>query len=316
MDYGQTFKRLREDKGLKIIDLEQSNISRSLIGKFEKGQSRISADRLDKLLADMGVNHDEFLFLGGDANNNYLYSMIHRMGIQAGDPKEFQRLDIMIQQVTNDLKNGRGGMSARFMREFGLMIRAGFADGLSISELYESEQVQKHVQPAVAFLKQAETWGHMELDLFMLFYMGMTPADLLILGRLAIKRARFYTQLRNEKTRLVDTIYTAFNGLLYVDIVGAAEMLLLEEQVLDDMDDFLIDWTSERIRLKMGQGLLKMMQGNVNTGYEEVMSVVSVYELVGLRERADSIRNNVRVTKDAIIAGKPNKIPHIYALLI
>ncbi len=62
MDYGQTFKRLREDKGLKIIDLEQSNISRSLIGKFEKGQSRISADRLDKLLADMGVNHDEFLF--------------------------------------------------------------------------------------------------------------------------------------------------------------------------------------------------------------------------------------------------------------
>ena len=51
MDYGATFKRIREDKGLKIVDLEQENISRSLIGKFEKGQSRLSADRLDRLLA-------------------------------------------------------------------------------------------------------------------------------------------------------------------------------------------------------------------------------------------------------------------------
>lgn len=43
IDYGATFKRLREDKGLKIVDLEQPNISRSLIGKFERGQTRMSA---------------------------------------------------------------------------------------------------------------------------------------------------------------------------------------------------------------------------------------------------------------------------------
>ncbi len=37
MNYGATFKRLREDKGLKIVDLEQPSISRSLIGNLKKG---------------------------------------------------------------------------------------------------------------------------------------------------------------------------------------------------------------------------------------------------------------------------------------
>lgn len=159
MDYGATFKKIREDKGLKIVDLEQANISRSLIGKFEKGQSRISADRLDCLLADMGVSHDEFLFLGGEPEDNYMYTLLHEMGVQSGKMRERQQLDRMIARATRDLKNGRGGLSARFMRDFGLLIKIGLTaedDGVK-KEIYEYPGVQQHVKPAVQFLKKAET---------------------------------------------------------------------------------------------------------------------------------------------------------------
>ena len=316
IDYGATFKRLREDKGLKIVDLEQVNISRSLIGKFEKGQTRMSADRLDKLLTDMGVSHDEFLFLGGETNNNYIYTTLQNIGTQTGKAKEIQHLEKVISQSTFDLRHGRGGINARFMREFGLMVKAGFDHKNDFDELYQSDQVQKYVKPAVDFLKATETWGRMELDLFMLFYIGMGPDDLLVLGRLATQKAGLYSQLRTEKKRLLDIIYTAFNGLLYIDLNGATEMLLQEEKILSSMNESLIDLTSERIRLRAGKGLLKIMSGDTSNGIKAVMSVVEIYELVGLLDNAADLKNIAERTQQAIITGKTNEIPHMYSLLI
>ena len=315
IDYGATFKRLREDKGLKIVDLEQPNISRSLIGKFESGQTRMSADRLDKLLADMGVSHDEFLFLGGDRSDNYIYMKLHEMGVQTGEPKEMQQLEAMITRATNDLKHGRGGIGARFMREFGLMLKYGI-DKETNEQFYNRVEVKKHVKPAVDFLKQAETWGRIELDIFTLFYPGMSPTDLLALGRLAIKRAHFYSQLRTEQMRLVDIIYTAFNGLIYADIAGAAEMLALEESVMNGMDEFMTDLTTQRLRLISSKGLLKMLQGDIEGGYTQAMSVVPAYEIAGMNKMSEFTKKQAELTRKEILAGNPGNIPHTYSMLI
>lgn len=315
IDYGATFKRLREDKGLKIVDLEQPNISRSLIGKFESGQTRMSADRLDKLLADMGVSHDEFLFLGGDRSDNYIYTKLHEMGVQTGEPKEMQQLEAMITRSTNDLKHGRGGIGARFMREFGLMLKYGI-DKETNEQFYDRVEVKKHVKPAVDFLKQAETWGRIELDIFTLFYPGMSPTDLLTLGRLAIKRAHFYSQLRTEQMRLVDISYTAFNGLIYADIAGAAEMLALEESVMNGMDEFMTDLTTQRLRLIYSKGLLKMLQGDVEGGYTQAMSVVPAYEIAGMNKMSKFVKERAKLTRKEILADNPGNIPHTYSMLI
>ena len=315
MNYGATFKRLREDKGLKIVDLEQPSISRSLIGKFEKGQTRISADRLDKLLSDMGVSHDEFLFLGGETNNNYIYMLLREMGVQSGKPQEKKQLEAMILKATNDMRQGRGGISARFIRDFGLMIQGALAEEGNL-QIYDIDIVKKHVKPAVNFLKQAETWGQIELDIFTLFYFGMSPSDLLILSRLAIKRAKFYTQLRTEKKRLVDIAYTAFNGLLFVDLKGAAEMLTLSEQILSDADQFILDWTGERIRLKFGKGLLMMMQGSVEEGYQLAYSVLTVYEITDQKDKVKYSKEVIEKTRDAVLSGETQKIPRTYSMLL
>lgn len=234
------------------------------------------------------------------------------------DLRERQQLDRMIARATRDLKNGRGGLSARFMRDFGLLIKIGLTvedDGVK-KEIYEYPGVQQHVKPAVQFLKKAETWGRLELDLFTLFYIGMQPDDLLVLGRLAIQRARVYTALRSEKKRLVDIIHTAFNGLVYVDQAGAAEMLALESQVIQAADEMTVDWTGERIRLRLDEGLLMMLQGQVAAGYAQAMSVVSVYEMIGMTEMAAFTRQTIGQTKSAIEADRRDKIPHIYSMLI
>lgn len=237
------------------------------------------------------------------------------MGVQTGEPKEMQQLEAMITRATNDLKHGRGGIGARFMREFGLMLKYGI-DKETNEQFYNRVEVKKHVKPAVDFLKQAETWGRIELDIFTLFYPGMSPTDLLTLGRLAIKRAHFYSQLRTEQMRLVDIIYTAFNGLIYADIAGAAEMLALEESVMNGMDEFMTDLTTQRLRLIFSKGLLKMLQGDVEGGYTQAMSVVPAYEIAGMNKMSKFVKERAKLTRKEILADNPGNIPHTYSMLI
>ncbi|MCM6831593.1 hypothetical protein NE291_06690 [Leuconostoc mesenteroides] len=144
----------------------------------------------------------------------------------------------------------------------------------------------------------------------------MSPSDLLILSRLAIKREKFYTQLRTEKKRLVDIAYTAFNGLFFVDLKGAAEMLTLSEQILSDADQFILDWTGERIRLKFGKGLLMMMQGSVEEGYQLAHSVLTVYEITDQKDKVKYSKEVIEKTRDAVLSGETQKIPRTYSMLL
>lgn len=166
------------------------------------------------------------------------------------------------------------------------------------------------------FSSKLKLGGRIELDIFTLFYPGMSPTDLLALGRLAIKRAHFYSQLRTEQMRLVDIIYTAFNGLIYADIAGAAEMLALEESVLNGMDEFMTDLTTQRLRLISSKGLLKMLQGDIEGGYTQAMSVVPAYEIAGMNKMSEFTKKQAELTRKEILAGNPRNIPHTYSMLI
>lgn len=44
-NYGRLFSQIRIEKNLSLTDLAEDGLSRSLIGRFEKGQTKISADR-------------------------------------------------------------------------------------------------------------------------------------------------------------------------------------------------------------------------------------------------------------------------------
>ena len=62
MTYGELFKQIRIEKGLSLADLADADISPSFIGKFERNQSRISADWFIRLLQKMQVSLDEFIY--------------------------------------------------------------------------------------------------------------------------------------------------------------------------------------------------------------------------------------------------------------
>ena len=58
--YGETFLRLRKQKGFNLIFFEQLGISKSSLGKFERGESMLGFDKLTTALQVLSVTLGEY----------------------------------------------------------------------------------------------------------------------------------------------------------------------------------------------------------------------------------------------------------------
>ncbi len=67
MIIGETYRKIREGKGISISSLAGAEISKSQISRFELGETEISFFKLLYLLEKIGVTLEEFLL----SCNNY-----------------------------------------------------------------------------------------------------------------------------------------------------------------------------------------------------------------------------------------------------
>ncbi|HEL1243939.1 TPA: helix-turn-helix transcriptional regulator, partial [Streptococcus equi subsp. zooepidemicus] len=87
MILGETYRKMREEKGISISSLAGYEISKSQISRFELGETEISVFKLLYLLEKIGMTFEEFLL----ACNNY-------------EPSEFNTL---IKVVQNSAYNNK-----------------------------------------------------------------------------------------------------------------------------------------------------------------------------------------------------------------
>ena len=63
MILGETYRKIREEKGISISSLAGAEISKSQISRFELGETEISVFKLLYLLERIGVTLEEFLLI-------------------------------------------------------------------------------------------------------------------------------------------------------------------------------------------------------------------------------------------------------------
>ncbi|HEY4399842.1 MAG TPA: helix-turn-helix domain-containing protein [Lactobacillaceae bacterium] len=171
MHFGQTFQEIRENKGIKRSQLADELVTASMIGKFEREESRLSFDRVVHLLEKMMVSVDEFLYAVRGGAADFVFS------------REFVKFD----------ENGTtGGHSADEIYAFAQHLKQMERDnpfdlslkfGIILLELLAIEQrleqaqtivdqqrlkayAKKQMQPIQDYLMKIETWGRMELSWF------------------------------------------------------------------------------------------------------------------------------------------------------
>lgn len=76
--YGETLKAIRLSKGLTQKEVYSGIVSRSFYVKFEKGESDISVTKFSKMLENLFLTFEEFMYIHNDHKNNQnlLYNRI------------------------------------------------------------------------------------------------------------------------------------------------------------------------------------------------------------------------------------------------
>ncbi|KGH56105.1 XRE family transcriptional regulator [Oenococcus oeni S25] len=69
--YGQTFKELRIAKGVSLSNAAKNIVSKSFLSRFERDQSNIVFDKLYRLLLNINVSVEEFVYINNQRNNRY-----------------------------------------------------------------------------------------------------------------------------------------------------------------------------------------------------------------------------------------------------
>ena len=59
-EYGEKFRRLREQKGLSLSFFEKLGINKTNLSRFERGKTMMSFERIDMMLQEMNVSLAEY----------------------------------------------------------------------------------------------------------------------------------------------------------------------------------------------------------------------------------------------------------------
>ncbi|MDV2581727.1 helix-turn-helix domain-containing protein [Alkalibacillus haloalkaliphilus] len=78
MNYGQTFREIRENKGYTLKEVSEGIVSVSFLSKFERGESEISIQNIHALLDRLKVTFEEFLFFHNNNQPSELEAFFNR----------------------------------------------------------------------------------------------------------------------------------------------------------------------------------------------------------------------------------------------
>jgi Rgg/GadR/MutR family transcriptional activator len=192
---GTLFRQLRQDRGITLQQLADKMNSVAFIGKFERGETRISFDRLEHLLSRINVPFEEFLFLRATMRGvvpAVKMDMLRGFYITADYPLPLNQVWQVIaghegQETAADLaaldklaasldKTTRWGqLLAIFVAISRANVESNIQDRAD-DMVTLITQFRQMTRPVVSYLYSIENWGSFELVIFQLFQGFLEPA--------------------------------------------------------------------------------------------------------------------------------------------
>ncbi|GAA0460126.1 helix-turn-helix domain-containing protein [Alkalibacillus silvisoli] len=266
MNYGHTFRKIREQKGFTLEDIG----SVSFLSKFETGESDISIQDLYDFLERIGLTLDEFLF-------------IHHDGERPPGIIEFfnQAYDAYVKRDVNLLQEMHKGQMSQW-EEHGLRRYRLQADLVKIYESLaknrEMEQEDGELQEIKDYLFKVEAWTLYELRLYSSVMMVLDEIMVITLTKEAYKKSKNYHYQPQVRDTINNILLNTLSSLLgpinqpnrlintqaFLYFLEALEANCLES-------DFVLKSNMMQLR-----GLYEVKKGNITEGVEMVKGAVDL----------------------------------------
>lgn len=331
MKEGALFRQLRTDRGLSLQKVSDEMNSLSFISKFEKGESNISLNRLERLLENINMTMEEFLYLRSLNQQDKLQSiqtymtspfflMLDKILYADSKEEDWKKIDNLrqtyenYQQILTELEQYHGKWKeflviyTEILMEIGQinMTHLENPSNEQVSAIVEGlfEKLYQKTRPIIRYLYQVENWSVFEVLLFRLMQFAIPVETVRRLLPIAVSRTEKEKQLpimRETRTRLLFSSFTVF--LNFRKISWAQEVLVMLEEKLKDEDNL-----SDSTQLLFFKGWYEIIAGEHERGLKKCHQAISIYRILNqpgqvwnYQEHLKVILNNKDRPNDSMI---------------
>lgn len=300
MKDGPLFRRLRQDRGIKLQEVSDEVNSVSFISKFEKGDSHISLHRMERLLENINVSMEEFLYLresdgqkalvldhflpaAGYISGSVFHTVDAIMTVNdaAGKSLSFAEAIAALEEIKERLTD-----KIRWQRFMGVycqllagiydlnQLTEAWANGIDLQEIRERWELQS--RPIVSYLYQVENWGLFEVLIFRLFLFTLPNETAQNLLPTALARTEKEIGLAHMKELRFDLLAAIFSLFINQRMAKEAREILQQmQQVAHDSRDLL-----ESNRYVFYQGWYQLIAGDYDKGLEKCHQTLSIFRIL------------------------------------
>lgn len=270
--YGDTFKHLREAKGISLTEASKNIVSKSFLSRFERGKSNIVFDKLYFLLLNINVSVDEFVYLDNHINQRY-------QPFHYDDTKDY----VDEQSVDSSIKlrdyyyqqwqtNHEQYYYVNFLKEKATLEK---------HQLSELTLVEKHFLYDYLFSK--ETWTHYEIRLYMSIITLFEPLQSYYLTEQMIKKGSDTVDVNwNHQADLLYVILTTALTMANTNHVIELSNMITEAHTLIHNEQYLY----EKTELHFIEGLLLYLQKNYEPAQKKVQESLYIFEILNSKNLA------------------------------
>ncbi|GEN82735.1 transcriptional regulator [Sporosarcina luteola] len=285
--YGETVRRVREQKGYTMQQLAEGILSVSFLSKFERGESDISLSHITRLLEKLSLTFEEFFYLHEDVG--------------------FDRLDYFFDKVEEAYVNRDLDLLTELkeiaLEKWEIHGLETFRHNLIMIDVYDSiirsEKIdfrEDSLSLLYTYLFDVEIWGYYELKLYNSTMFLMPPEMVITLSKNAFEKSFRFRKLKKiHKTIiaiLINTLTYMMGGAVpyteqYKVFLGYLESLDIPE------DELYI-----RNSLLQVKGIYEIKIGNREKGVEMVQKAISIFNDLGSNELAVTTENYLTIVLD------------------
>ncbi|HHK7812739.1 TPA: helix-turn-helix domain-containing protein, partial [Streptococcus pneumoniae] len=196
MILGETYRKIREGKGISISSLAGAEISKSQISRFELGETEISFFKLLYLLEKIGVTLEEFLL----SCNNY-------------EPSDFNSLIHLVQQAAynQEIKSllNMANKEIALFRETNShyhKLNAIFIESIVYGIDNNHQLSNQDTSYLTNYLFSVENWGYYEIFILGNCCRAILPNLLFRYAKEALKKGKLYSSIPRNKQSLVQLL--------------------------------------------------------------------------------------------------------------
>lgn len=266
---GQVFRFFREARHISLSEATGGEFSKSMLSRFENGQSELSVQKLFSALSAIRTEIEEFTVAAGIQDHHShkeLLSQIQDL-LQANQLDLLEELYMEKEKITQKSKKASDWVERLIVKAY-------------LCALKESEKARPE---ELDFLFSVDIWGRYELHLFSVCTPGLSLDLFSQYTKEILSRKDFATLFANNRNTLHTTFLNGYLLAISQENITQADYFqqVIERHFYEENETYF------RIVYLFAQGELACLKGQKEEGLSQMKQAVNIFRILNCQHSAD-----------------------------